>query len=166
MVTVQKISPQTETDMVYCGYRKRKECLYMNEPVFVTINCLNMFYGKKPFEIGRVVRLIKEPDNEYDKEAIGVYLPFIDRVGYIANSAKTVYAGTFSAGRAYDLFDDYAYAKIMFVTHSCAIGLLLAKEDVEQEAEAEEADDAPKKPADSKSTKGKKSGKNPVGFKA
>ena len=138
----------------------------MNEPVFVTINCLNMFYGKKPFEIGRVVRLIKEPDNEYDKEAIGVYLPFIDKIGYIANSAKTVYAGTFSAGRAYDLFDDYAYAKIMFVTHSCAIGLLLAKEDVEQEAEAEEAADEPKKPADSKSSKGKKSGKNPVGFKA
>ena len=113
-----------------------------------------------------MVRLIKEPDNEYDKEAIGVYLPFIDKIGYIANSAKTVYAGTFSAGRAYDLFDDYAYAKIMFVTHSCAIGLLLAKEDVEQEAEAEETADEPKKPADSKSSKGKKSGKNPVGFKA
>ncbi len=139
----------------------------MKEPLFVTINCLNMFYGKKPFEIGRIVRLIKEPDNEYDKEAIGVYLPFIDRIGYVANSTKTVYAGTYSAGRAYDLFDDYTYAKIMFVTHSCAIALLLDKDEVEQPDDAdEEPEDEPKKPADNKSAKTKKSSKNPVGFKA
>ncbi len=136
----------------------------MKEPCFVTINCLDMFYGKKPFVIGRVVRLIKEPENEYDKEAIGVYLPFIDRIGYVANSVKTVYAGTFSAGRAYELFDDYTYAKIMFVTHRCAIALLLDKDEVERP----EQDDAEtlKKPAESKSAKPKKSGKNPVGFKA
>ena len=126
-----------------------------------------MFYGKKPFEIGRIVRLVKEPDNEYDKEAIGVFLPFIDRIGYVANSIKTVYAGTYSAGRAYDLFEDYTYAKIMFVTHSCAIALVLDKDEVEQPDEAEEkTDDEPKKPADSKASKPKKSGKNPVGFKA
>ncbi|MBQ2582260.1 MAG: HIRAN domain-containing protein [Ruminococcus sp.] len=126
-----------------------------------------MFYGKKPFEIGRIVRLIKEPDNEYDKEAIGVYLPFIDRIGYVANSTKTVYAGTYSAGRAYDLFDDYTYAKIMFVTHSCAIALLLDKDEVEQPDDAdEEPDEEPKKPVDSKPAKTKKSSKNPVGFKA
>ena len=125
-----------------------------------------MFYGKKPFEIGRIVRLIKEPDNEYDKEAIGVYLPFIDRIGYVANSTKTVYAGTYSAGRAYDLFDDYTYAKIMFVTHSCAIALLLDKDEVEQPEDAdEEPVEEPKKPVDSKPAK-KKSSKNPVGFKA
>ena len=86
-----------------------------------------MFYGKKPFEVGRIVRLIKEPDNEYDNEAIGVFLPFIDRIGYVANSVKTVYAGTSSAGRIYDCFENYTYARIMFVTHSCAIGLLLGK---------------------------------------
>ena len=143
----------------------------MKEPVFVTINCLNMFYGKKPFEVGRIVRLIKEPDNEYDKEAIGVFLPFIDRIGYIANSVKTVYAGTFSAGRIYDMFGDYTYAKIMFITHSCAVGLLLDKDEVEKDDDAEQnteddTDGEQKKPAQNKSSKAKKSGKNPVGFKA
>lgn len=141
----------------------------MNENIFITINCLDMFYGKKPFEIGRVVRIIKEPGNEYDKEAIGVYLPFIDKIGYVANSIKTVYAGTFSAGRIYDKFDDYAYAQVMFVTHSCAIALLLDKQDVENqdgEDAKNDTDSEPKKPLGNKSPKGKKSSKNPVGFKA
>ena len=138
----------------------------MNENIFITINCLNMFYGKKPFVVGRVVRLIKEPDNEYDKEAIGVYLPFIDRIGYVANSVKTVYDGTYSAGRAYDSFEDYTYARIMFVTHSCAIALLLDKEDVEQTDEIDESEEAPEenKPK-SKAPSKHKNSKNPVGFK-
>lgn len=135
----------------------------MKENCFVTINCLDMFYGKKPFEIGRVVRLIKEPDNAYDKEAIGVFLPFIDRIGYVANSVKTVYAGTYSAGRAYDLFDDYTYAKIMFVTHRCAIALLLDKEDVEETPA--DSDDGDGEPAQKKTAGSKKSKGRTMGFK-
>ena len=40
----------------------------MEKTYFVTITGLNHYYGKKPFEIGRIIKLIKEPDNEYDKE--------------------------------------------------------------------------------------------------
>ena len=55
----------------------------------------------------------------------------------------------------------------MFVTHSCAIALLLDKDEVEQPDDAdEEPDEEPKKPVDSKPAKTKKSSKNPVGFKA
>lgn len=134
----------------------------MKENIFVTINCLNMFYGKKPFEIGRIVRLVKEPDNEYDHEAIGVFLPYIDRIGYVANSVKTVYAGTSSAGRIYDSFDDYAYAQIMFVTHSCAIGLLLDKSDVQADEQDKQPEEQPKP---KKTTHKAAGGKKTMGFK-
>lgn len=105
----------------------------MDNAYFVTITGINHYYGKKPFEIGRIVKLIKEPDNSYDKEAIFAFLPFIDKIGYVANSTHTVYDGTISAGRLYDKITDYAYGKVMFVTHSSVIVLLLSKEDVEKE---------------------------------
>lgn len=104
----------------------------MENTYFVTITGINHYYGKKPFEIGRIVKLIKDKDNEYDKEAIAAYLPFIESIGYVANSVNTVYDGTISAGRLYDKIDDYAYARVMFVTHTSVIALVLDKEDVEE----------------------------------
>lgn len=95
------------------------------ESIFITITGINHYYSKKPFEIGRTVKLIKEPDNPNDNEAIGVYLPFIDKVGNVANSAHTVYGGTYSSGRLWDKIDDYAFAQIMFTTHSSVIALVL-----------------------------------------
>lgn len=104
----------------------------MENTYFVTITGINHYYGKKPFGIGRIVKLIKDKDNEYDKEAIAAYLPFIETIGYVANSVNTVYDGTVSAGRLYDKIDDYAYARVMFVTHTSVIALVLDKEDVEE----------------------------------
>lgn len=98
---------------------------------FITITGIDHYYGKKPFEVGRVFKIIKEPDNEYDDEAICAFLPFIEKIGYVANSTRTVYQGTVSAGRLYDKIDDYAYAKTMFITHSSVIALVLDKDDVE-----------------------------------
>ena len=77
----------------------------MRDTCFVTITGLNNYYNKKPFEVGKIVKLVKEPDNQYDSEAIAVVLPFIDKVGYVANSTSTVYKGTVSAGRLYDKID-------------------------------------------------------------
>ena len=112
----------------------------MENTYFVTITGINHYYGKKPFGIGRIVKLIKDKDNEYDKEAIAAYLPFIETIGYVANSVNTVYDGTVSAGRLYDKIDDYAYARVMFVTHASVIALVLDKEDVE-ETEDDDSDD-------------------------
>lgn len=139
----------------------------MEKTYFVTITGLNHYYGKKPFEIGRIIKLIKEPDNEYDKEAILAFLPFIDKIGYVANSTNTVYDGTISAGRLYDKIDDYAYGKVMFVTHSSAIVLVLDKEDVEEEDdETEDATEVPKKEVEPEKPKKKKNNRQPIGFKA
>lgn len=139
----------------------------MEKTYFITITGLNHYYGKKPFEIGRIIKLIKEPDNEYDKEAILAFLPFIDKIGYVANSTNTVYDGTISAGRLYDKIDDYAYGKVMFVTHSSAIVLVLDKEDVEEEDdETDDAPEVPKKEVEPEKPKKKKNNKQPIGFKA
>ena len=87
----------------------------MNSNYFVTITGLKNYYGTKPFEIGRIIELIKEPENEYDSEAIFAYLPYIEKIGYVGNSVHTVYQGTISAGRLYDKISDKAKGKVVFV---------------------------------------------------
>ena len=139
----------------------------MDKTYFVTITGLNHYYGAKPFEIGRVIKRIKEPDNEYDNEAIVAFLPFIDKIGYVANSTNTVYQGTISAGRLYDKIEDYAYARVMFITHSSVIALVLDKDDVEEDDDDCTDNDGEIKAAvvEDEKPKKKKSTKNPIGFK-
>lgn len=148
----------------------------MENTYFVTITGIDHYYGKKPFEIGRIVKLIKDKNNEYDKEAIAAYLPFIETIGYVANSTNTVYDGTISAGRLYDKIDDYAYARVMFVTRTSVIALVLDKEDVEEteDDDSDEEDDNTSSPeiisvtesADKKSPAKKNKGKakQKIGF--
>ena len=110
--------------------------------IFITITGQNHYLGLKPYKVGRIVKIVKDIDNEYDEDAIRVELPFIDTVGYVANSVNTVFAGTCSAGKLYDKIDDYAYAKVMFITHSSVIALVLSPEEVENptESKAEQND--------------------------
>ena len=98
------------------------------EAIFITITGTNFYYGLKPFNVGSIVKLEKEKTNEFDSEAIQVKMPYIDAVGYVANSPNTTFKGTYSAGRIYDRMGDFAYARIMFVTHSSAIALVLSEE--------------------------------------
>ena len=101
------------------------------ESAFVTITGVRNYYGMKPFKVGKIFRIVKDIDNEYDEEAIRAELPDIDTIGYVANSTNTVFAGTVSAGRLYDKIDDYAYAQTMFITHSSVIALVLSPDQVE-----------------------------------
>lgn len=101
------------------------------ENIFITITGVNNYFGMKPFKVGKIFKLVKDEDNEYDEEAIRAELPAIDTIGYVANSTRTVYTGTMSAGRLYDKIDDYAYAQTMFITHSSVIALVLPPEEVE-----------------------------------
>ena len=61
------------------------------------------------------VKLIKETDNEYDKEAIKVELPGLGTIGYVANSPYTVLGESYSAGRLYDKIGDSAKGRILYV---------------------------------------------------
>lgn len=135
----------------------------MENTYFVTITGIDHYYGKKPFEIGRVVKLVKDSENAYDSEAIVALLPIIDTIGYVANSTNTVYKGTISAGRLYDKFEDYAYARIMFVTHTSAIALVIDKDTFEKD-EPDEDEEKPAVAVSTETDKPKKSKKNPIGF--
>ena len=104
--------------------------------IFITITGQNHYLGLKPYKVGRIVKIVKDVDNEYDEDAIRVELPFIDTIGYVANSVNTVFAGTCSAGKLYDKIDDYAYAQVMFITHSSVIALVLSPDEVENPSES------------------------------
>lgn len=103
----------------------------MND-MYITVTGLNHYYGKTPFKIGTIVKISKEPDNDYDAEAIKVTLPQINTIGYVANSAHTVQGGTMSAGRLYDKIGDFAFAMVMFITHSSVICRVVDPADVEE----------------------------------
>ncbi len=71
--------------------------------IYFTITGTQFYFGKDFIEPGMKVKLEKEPDNEYDKEAIKVSMgKGIGKIGYVANSHKTVLGETWSAGRMYD----------------------------------------------------------------
>lgn len=84
--------------------------------VYFTITGMNHYYGNDFMEIGMKVKLIKEPDNPYDKEAIRVEVKGLGKVGYVANSTYTVMGDSMSAGRMYDLMKKKAKGKVVFVT--------------------------------------------------
>ena len=49
---------------------------------YVTLTGLNYRYGTMPFAVGQKVRLVKEPENQADREAIRAELPGLGKVGY------------------------------------------------------------------------------------
>ncbi len=102
----------------------------MENQTLITITGINNYYGKKPFKVGSTVKLEKEPDNRHDSDAIVVTLPYIEKIGYVANSIHTVYEGTLSAGRLYDKFESAAYAEVIVVTHSSVVARLLPDSEV------------------------------------
>ena len=70
--------------------------------IYFTITGTKYRHGHDFLEPGEKVYLEKEPDNEYDKEAIAVTIPGLSRIGYVANSTYTVKRESWSAGRIYD----------------------------------------------------------------
>ena len=85
-------------------------------PYFVAVTKLRiMMPSVKCLEQKMKVKLVKEPDNEYDKEAIKVEMPGIGHIGYVANSPYTVVGESYSAGRLYDKIGDTAKGTVLYV---------------------------------------------------
>lgn len=86
--------------------------------VFVTVVGMNHYHGTEFItekHIGSLrVRLAKEPENEYDHEAIKVTLPGLGKIGYVANSVATVGEECYSGGRLYDKIRDFAMAVVEY----------------------------------------------------
>lgn len=110
------------------------------EDLYFTINAMGMFNGIKPFKIGSIVKLVKEPENNYDMEAICVKLRYAGKSGYVANSVKTVAKGTYSAGRLYDKILNEDYAKVLFIMPDAVIAKVLTNEELTNEKEDENSD--------------------------
>ena len=85
------------------------------EEIYFTIAGCNHYFGSDFMEKGMKVKLIKEPGNEYDKEAIQVKIKRLGKVGYVANSPYTVKGESMSAGRLYDRIGNKAKGKVVFV---------------------------------------------------
>ena len=72
-------------------------------------------FGQDFMEPKMQLTLRKEPDNEYDKEAIRCEMEGLGLVGYVANSVSTVKGESMSGGRLYDKIGDTAEATILYV---------------------------------------------------
>ena len=83
---------------------------------YVTLTGLNYRFGAQPFAVGQKVKLVKEPENDFDREAIRAELPGLGKVGYVANSPHTVLGDTCSAGRIYGKIGKKVHAKVELIT--------------------------------------------------
>jgi len=85
-----------------------------NEKMYFTVTGLFRLPTADFIKPGMEVTLEKEPDNEYDSEAITVSMEAIGKIGYVANSVHTVIGTCASAGRIYDKFDKAAKGKVLY----------------------------------------------------
>lgn len=83
--------------------------------IFFTLTGTFFRHGHEFMEPGMTVRLVKEPDNEVDREAIKVEMEGLGLVGYVANSIRTVKGESYSAGRLYDKIGDEAVGTVLYV---------------------------------------------------
>ncbi|HBG16379.1 MAG TPA: DNA-binding protein [Firmicutes bacterium] len=99
----------------------------MSDERYIAVIGSRHFYGKKIFKPAQIVKLVKEPENIYDDEAIRVEITPVGQVGYVANSTATVPRGCHSAGRIYDTFDQHCFGVVRFLTNETVIVELLEK---------------------------------------
>lgn len=95
---------------------------------YFTITGTNYRYGHEFLEPGMKVKLVKEPDNEADKEAIKVEIEGLGHIGYVANSPYTVVGESYSAGRLYDKIGENAEATVMYKLERAVLGKVEVEE--------------------------------------
>lgn len=108
--------------------------------MYITITAFQKFHGSKPLKLNGIIKLVKEPDNKYDTEAIACEMRHFGKIGYVANSTHTVIKGCMSGGRVYDKINDEYFAKIKFVSESNAIAKILTSDEYIAEVENPESD--------------------------
>ena len=89
--------------------------------MYFTLTGCSYYFGNFFLERGMKVKLKKEPENSYDREAIMVKIKGLGQIGYVANSTNTVFGDTMSAGRLYDKIGDKAKAKVVYLMPDGAV---------------------------------------------
>ena len=108
--------------------------------MYITVTAFENLHSAKPLKLNGIVKLVKEPTNQYDTEAIACEMRHFGKIGYVANSTRTVVKGCMSAGRVYDKITDVYFAKIQFITGSIAIAKVLSSDEYVKELEDAESD--------------------------
>lgn len=85
------------------------------DKLYFTITGTKYRFGTAFMKPEMKVTLKKEPDNEYDPEAICVSMEGLGKVGYVANSPHTIQGKSLSAVRLYDKIGDEANGTILYV---------------------------------------------------
>ena len=83
--------------------------------IYITITGTCHYHGQEFIEAGIRIHLIKDTDNEHDREAIRAEMDGLGKVGYVANSPHTVIGESYSAGRLYDKIGEEAEATVLYV---------------------------------------------------
>lgn len=102
-----------ETDEIIAGSILRREKVM--KKIYFTITGTNYRYGHNFLKPGMKVKLEKEPDNQYDAEAIRVMMKGLGQIGYVANSTHTVKGESWSAGRIYDRIGKKAMGTVKII---------------------------------------------------
>ena len=89
------------------------EFIKNSDDVLITVSGTNFFKGLDPFENGRIFNLVKQPDNEHDRDAIAIFSAD-EQVGFVANSQYTLIDGVKSASEI-KFIDDNQKAEVVFV---------------------------------------------------
>lgn len=108
--------------------------------VFITLTGTKHYFGNDFLKKGTKIRLEKEPDNEYDKEAIKITYEGLGKIGYVANSSYTVIGESMSAGRLYDKIGKKAKAKVVLVTEHGTICSISKKSLLENQKKVKKAE--------------------------
>ena len=87
---------------------------YLENTADLLVNITGSYYHSYNPRPGDVVRLVEEPENEHDSDAIAVYLDN-DKIGYVANSEYTLFDKLRSATKIKGMIDDNSKAEILFV---------------------------------------------------
>ena len=98
------------------------------EKIYFTIAGTQFYHGKDFFEKDMEVKLVKEPDNPFDKEAILVKVEGLGDIGHVANSPYTVIGDSYSAGRLYDKIGDTAEGYVLYVVDNGVLGFVTIDE--------------------------------------
>ena len=76
---------------------------------------------RKILNLNDEVILLKEPENNYDAEAIICVVPAFGKIGYVINNFKALPKGCFSSGRIYDIFKIGIFAEVKFIINDISI---------------------------------------------
>ena len=108
--------------------------------MYITIMAFDNLHGSKPLVLDAIVKLRKDPENKHDSEAIAYEMRYFGKIGYLANSTRTVVRGTMSAGRLYDKISEEYFSRIKFVIGNTAIAEVLSTEELTKEMANQDSD--------------------------